>query len=249
MDVVFSSWPEFLAACFVLALAEGVYVLFGFGAGLIAIGLLALILPYLSDVVVLLLLVNLPIECWVVWKNRNHIQWTRTLFVGVGLLLGVPLGTWILHFGRPDFLLVLLGLVLMIAGIGFCMLPQKRVVTWSWWSTWPIGAFAGVLGGLFGTAGPPLIAYFRLEGADKRIFRANLMAIFFLVTLVRLPCYGFSGLLTPERWWSAMALFPSVGLGAFVGNGLHEKMKERDFQKAVAWALAAIGSLLVLSAF
>ena len=53
---------QFAVTCAVLVVAQMVYVLFGFGSGLIAVGSLALVFPEIKDVVVLLLLVNLPAE-------------------------------------------------------------------------------------------------------------------------------------------------------------------------------------------
>ena len=54
-----------------MLLAEAVYVLFGFGAGLIAVGSLAMVMRQVTDVVVLLLLTNLPPELYVVGTERR----------------------------------------------------------------------------------------------------------------------------------------------------------------------------------
>jgi uncharacterized membrane protein YfcA len=72
VETIFDSTPQFVIVCLILAVAEMVYVLLGFGAGLIAVGTMALLLPELKDAVVLLLLVNLPAELWVVrssWRG------------------------------------------------------------------------------------------------------------------------------------------------------------------------------------
>ena len=71
----FPSLAFYLACCAVLLVAETVYVLFGFGAGMIAVGCLALFMPELRDVVVLILLVNLPAEVFVVARDRRQVQW------------------------------------------------------------------------------------------------------------------------------------------------------------------------------
>lgn len=96
-ETVFTSVPEFLVVCLVLALAEAVYVLLGFGAGLIAVGALALLLPELRDVVVVLLLVNLPAELWVVIRSRRDISWRGVLLLFAAIAVGIPIGTWLLR--------------------------------------------------------------------------------------------------------------------------------------------------------
>ncbi|MBD3855481.1 MAG: hypothetical protein IFK92_02940 [Acidobacteria bacterium] len=75
IETIFETLPQFLIVCAILALAEAVYVLLGFGAGLIAVGTMALLLPELKDAVVILLLVNLPAELWIVRSSWQRISW------------------------------------------------------------------------------------------------------------------------------------------------------------------------------
>ena len=72
----------------------------------------------------------------------------------------------------------------------------------------PVGLSSGLLTGLFGTGGPPLVLYYQLSGADKAAFRGNLMAIFLLMTLVRVPSYAGMGLITAPLF----SKYPSCSL-------------------------------------
>lgn len=44
METVFATPAQFLVACLILACAEAIYVLLGFGAGMVAVGLMAIFL-------------------------------------------------------------------------------------------------------------------------------------------------------------------------------------------------------------
>ena len=100
IETIFDTFPQFLVVCLILATAEAVYVLLGFGAGLIAVGTMALLLPELKDAVVLLLLINLPAELWVVRSSWKRISWRGVLVIFVGVSLMVVLGE---RFGSsPD---------------------------------------------------------------------------------------------------------------------------------------------------
>ena len=114
------------------------------------------------------------------------------------------------------------------------------------WIAGPIGVLSGVLTGLFGTGGPPLILYYQLQGVDKAAFRGNLMAIFLLMTAVRVPSYAVFGLITAPRMWSALAVMPAVLLGALIGNSIHLRIEETTFRRLVSAALLAIGILLLV---
>ncbi len=226
--------------------AQTVYVLFGFGSGLIAVGTMALFMPRLTDVVVLLLLVSLPSEVFVVSKSRKSITWRGVVLICVGIAGGIALGTRILTMSSPTIVLTALGCFLMVAGPAFLLLPDDVKVRWPGWTGLPLGVTSGTLAGMFGTGGPPLIFYYRLAGVSKARFRGSLMALFLVVTLVRLPAYAIAGLLTAPLLVSAAALLPASLFGVWLGNHLHVQLSEMAFRRMVSFGLFAIGALLLI---
>ncbi len=250
-------WPEilasvfptpwhFLIACLALFVAELVYVVLGFGAGLIAVGTLALVLPEVRDVVVIVLLVNLPAEVFVVWTSRREIRKKGVLLLMVGIVLGVPIGGWILNFGEPTVLLGLLGLVLIGVGGAFLVLPEGSKVTMPKAIGPVVGLASGLLTGLFGTGGPPLVLFYRLQGLRKAAFRGNLMVLFLMMGVIRFPSYLALGLITPARLTAGAAVLPAVLTGAFVGHLIHIDLSERTFRRAVSGALVVLGLVLLI---
>jgi len=243
---VFASWPEWAAVCLVLVVAEIVYVSFGFGAGLIAVGLSAAIHPEIRDIAVILLLVNLPIEILVVRRAWEKIEWRKVFMIFLGIVFGVPLGTWILSIGNPTMVLTILGGVLIIVGLLFLCIPHDNRIGWTQWSGPPTGLLSGVLGGLFGTGGPPVIIYYQLSGVNKSVFRGSLMAIFLLIGIVRVPSYFIGGLITEARLWSALSVVPAVLVGTWIGSRIHIQLSEKKFRRIVSLVLVAIGLILLL---
>jgi hypothetical protein len=245
---VFGSVPVYLGSCGALFVAFAVYVMFGFGVGLIAVGAMAMLLEQVTDVVVMLLLLNLPLELTVVCRSRKEITWRGVLSICAGIAVGVPLGTVALGWGDARFILPLLGGFLVAAGAVFLLLPRAegRGIDWPAWVGPLAGVTGGVLGGLFGTSGPPLILYFRLAGVDKAAFRGNLMAIFLVITLVRLPSYAVAGLITADRAVAAALVTPALVLGGLIGDRVHLEVREVTFQRLVAAALLLIGVLLLV---
>jgi uncharacterized membrane protein YfcA len=176
VELVFDSLPQFLAACAALFVAELVYVTLGFGAGLIAVGTLVLVLSGVRDAVVILMLVNLPVEIWVVANSWREIAWRGLSKMAAAMVVGLLIGTVILRLGEPTFLLTLLGWFLVVAGSSFLLLidrwGRRRMPEWA---SYPVGLVAGALGGLFGTGGPPLIVYYQMLGTEKTVFRGTLI--------------------------------------------------------------------------
>jgi len=243
---IFQSPFEFIVACAVLVIAQTVYVLFGFGAGLIAVGSLALIFPEIKDVVVVLLLVNLPAEILVVVQSRKEIHWRPIAGLGMGIAVGIPLGAWILRGGDPRLVLTILGWFLVAVGLIFVRLPDGGRFHPPTWAGPPTGFLSGLLTGLFGTGGPPLIIWYHLSTGSKAAFRGNLMTIFLLMTFVRVPSYAVGGLITAPRLWSTLAVLPAALFGAWLGHRLHIRISEEVFRRLVSILLAVLGVMLLI---
>ena len=243
---IFTNPLEFAITCLVLVIAQMVYVMFGFGSGLIAVGGLALIFPEIKDIVVLLLLVNLPAELWVCWQSRMEIRWRPIAILGVGIGVGIPIGAVILKQSDPQFILVILGWFLMAVGLVFLRLPGGGRCHLPAWAGPPAGLASGLLTGLFGTGGPPLIIWYHLSAGSKSAFRGNLMTLFLLMTFIRVPSYVVSGLVTPARLWSTVMVLPAVFLGAWLGHRLHIRISEVVFRRLVSGLLFVLGLVQVI---
>ena len=246
---IFPTWGALAATAGVMALAQLVYALYGFGSGLIAVSMLAFVLPDLSLLVPLLLLVNLPTEGWVSWRDRRQISFAGAGWLLPGMLLGLPLGTWLLAVvgDQPWMTRVLGGAVVLFAAWLLwdslrAALPQRALPA-------PLGGVvglvAGTVGAMFGTGGPPVILWFQLQGLSKGAFRATLLGLFLIMSAGRLPSYGAAGLFTLPVLISAALVLPAGLLGLALGNTLHVEIPERRFRQGVAVVLGVLGVMLV----
>ncbi|MDJ0763909.1 MAG: sulfite exporter TauE/SafE family protein [Myxococcota bacterium] len=249
LDTCFPAAIDFVATLVVLMAAQVVYVMLGFGSGLIALGALAVLFPDIRDVVVMLLIVNAPAEIIIVIKERKNIQWQALLLPLLGIAVGIPIGSWVLQTQKATFLLTILGGLLVVFGLFFFTTSRKTrksvILALPKWLELLMGTLAGLLAALFGTGGPPLIIMFQASGANKTLFRANLMVCFFFFSLLRVPSYWVSGLLTEERIVSAVLVLPAVLLGALIGNRIHVRMSEGRFKQVVSLSIVAIGIVLL----
>ncbi|MBI4765482.1 MAG: sulfite exporter TauE/SafE family protein [Deltaproteobacteria bacterium] len=245
----FDSYNQLILTWLILFMAQTVYVLFGFGLGLIAVGLLALFIQPVTHVIVLLLFVAIPAEIYVVYRSWRSISWQGIVILSGGIVVGTVIGTLILKYGNPEFILTILGFFLIGAGMIFLIAQSAKIICWPSWCPPFIGVVAGLLAGMFGTGGPPLIFYYQLSGLKKEAFRGNLMTLFLLMALVRFPSYAFSGLVTFPRFLSAVYIFPAILLGIWLGNRIHVQISETGFRKMVSAGLIVIGIILLIKQF
>jgi uncharacterized membrane protein YfcA len=183
---------------------------------------------------------------WVCWQSRQDIHWRPIAVLGVGIGLGIPVGAWILKQSDPRIILVILGWFLMAVSLVFLRLPAGGRFQPPGWLGPPVGLVSGVLTGLFGTGGPPLIIWYHLAAASKSVFRGNLMTIFLLMGVVRVPSYVAAGLVTAPRLWSTLAVLPAVLFGAWLGHRLHIKISEKAFRLLVSALLFVLGLVQVV---
>ncbi len=243
---IFTDPVQFALTCVILVVAQIIYVLFGFGSGLTAVGSLALLFPEIKDVVVLLLLVNLPAEVLVAWGTRHRLEWRPLLGISAGVVVGIPIGARLLSRGDPGVILTMLGWFLIAVGLVFLRLPSGGRHRPPAWAGPPTGLVSGLLTGLFGTGGPPVIIWYHVSAADKTVFRGHLMTIFLLMTIVRVPSYVATGLVTAPRLWSGLAVLPAVLLGAWLGHRLHVHTSDRLFRILVCVLLVLLGAMLLI---
>ena len=105
----------------------------------------------------------------------------------------------------------------------------------------PCGLAAGVLGGAFGTAGPPLIAFFSTQGFDRFRFTATLQIFFVAGNLPRLFELVRQGLLSGEVLELGLLGIPSTLMGLLLGMSLLKRLSGRSFQILVGVVVFMMG--------
>jgi len=232
--------------------AELIYALYGFGSGLLAVSLLALVFPDLAPLVVLLLLVNLPTELFVVLRDRKAVALRQAGPLMAAMVLGTVAGAWLLKIGAGDRRLVFaLGIVVVAFSAWFlweALRGRAQLRRLPWLAAPLAGLTGGLLGGLFGTGGPPVILYFQLSGLPKQAFRATLLCVFLTMSLLRLPLYAAGGLIDGAMLLSAALILPPGLAGLWLGQRLHTNIPEKRFRLGVALVLGLLGLLLMLRA-
>ncbi len=232
----------FIAANIIVFVAYFVRSVTGFGSSLICIPLLALyfdlkfIVPVDSAFVVVTSLILVP----KVIKKVNQVDFA--LLLG-GSLVGSLVGVYILKSFSNDALKILLGIVIIILALNLLRENSRTIRNLS--RNWGIGAgtIGGILGGMFGTSGPPYVAYLAYRGLPKEVFRATLIVFFAVEYSWRLGLYVHQGLFTMEGVQFALALCPALVIGTIAGNRAHIKVNDRIFKITITILLLFSGFL------
>lgn len=235
---------QFLLAGLIVLGAYLVRGIAGFGSGLIAIPLLALMLP-LPIVVPLVGLLDYLGSVGHGVKHRQAIRWREILpllpFTFAGVLTALYL------FKTVDAALltkILGGFILLYALYSLSGLSPHGKGSRRW--ALPAGGLGGLVGTLFGTGGPFYVIYFHLRGLDKHTFRATIATVFLIDGASRILGYAVSGFYGMNTLLLFAAALPVMVLGMYIGGHIHTNLSPRTFQHAIGLLLIGSGLALLL---
>ncbi len=232
--------PEaYLAAFFIVLFAYFLRGITGFGSGLIAIPLLAHLLP-LTFVVPMVLVLDFVASIVLSRHTRLQVRWDEVRSLLPTSIVGIIIGTIMLVSLPREPLLVSLGLFVIFFGLRYVFNVHSEQPISRWWSI-PTGLSGGVIGALFGTGGPPYVVYLSHRLHDKTQLRGTLSGLFLLDGAFRLITFVSMGLMFQDEMLSALLMgLPITAMGLYLGNKVHLGITHRQ-------QLAIIGCLLLVS--
>jgi uncharacterized membrane protein YfcA len=239
--------PWQLAWCALVVLAA--YTLrgaTGFGAGVVAIPLLVLVLP-MQIVIPVVTTLGIGASFGQTMREFRHVEWRGVRGLLAPMLVGAAVGLWMFKTLHPELLRG--ALALFIIGYGLWSVapraPHSRAPRV--WLAPVAGAGGGLVSTLFGgMAGPMFVVYLDALRLDKTRFRATISAILFLLALLRAGGYGSLGFYDRQALIVLALLAPAMLLGMVLGEHMHHGLNEKPFKRVVAALLVASGCTLLL---
>lgn len=228
----------------VIAVAYMVRGITGFGSGLIAIPLLALILP-LSIVVPVIALLDLLASVSHGASNRSVIKWREILTLLPFSLVGILVAVYLFKTADPALLSKGLALFVILYALYTLLVKELAATVSRIWAV-PWGGFGGLINALFGTGGPFYVMYLQLRGLSRPQLRATIATILLMDGIGRSLGYAVAGLFTEEALILVAAGIPLGGLALYVGGHIQTNMKPVVFQRAISILLLISGGAILI---
>jgi len=222
----------------------------GFGFALLAVPLMAFVVPTKSAVIIVFLDGALT-SLWLCVRLRRKIVWSTAGRLGIGAVLGAPVGVVILRLVPGTTLRLILGITTCIAALWIIATSRagdSRPDVPRSSTTFAMGLVSGVINTALATSGPPLVYELRRTGFRDDVFRATISAVFVLSNLIGLPLLAAAGLVTRfDVTLAATSLAPCVA-GIAAGSAVGARMEPVHFAWAVDLLLLATGALTIAKA-
>ncbi len=235
-----------LAILVVVFIATLVRSTFGFGEALVAVPLLALMVPVGIAAPVAVLL-SVTIAAVVVIQDWRKIHLRSAGWLLGATLAGIPLGIALLTSAHPNLLKGALAILIVVYS-GYFLLGIRPPELHSDSRGWLLGCglLAGVLGGAYGMNGPPLILYGAMRRWSPGHFRATLQGYFLPASVIAMVGYRMAGLWTPTVTHLYLISLPVALPTILLGRVVNRRLRGEIYLKYVHGGLMAVGVVLLI---
>jgi uncharacterized protein len=218
----------------------------GFGFGLAAVPLLALVLPpaQVVPLVVVLQVVVGASGLRAAWKQTD---WRAMRGLAPGLLIGIPIGLLILTEFQPNTVRLGIGLIIAASVLllhrGARLPPNPSPLV-----TLAVGSLSGIISGLASMGGPPIVVYLLALGHGAAVVRATSIIYFMLSGMTSAVAMTWRGLIDREILLWALAAVPATYAGNWIGTWAFHKARPHHHRMTALIVLSILAAVLIARA-
>lgn len=210
----------------------------GFGMGMLAAPVVALVEPQLLPATLILLAAL--VTMMTVVADRQHIDLDGAGVAMAGRIPGSAIGAGVVALASDRTLSLLVGGVVLagtaLTSLGWRPRPTRSVLL-----------TAGAVSGLFGTAtsigGPPMALVW--QGHDGPRLRGTMSAFFLVGSVISLVALALAGVIDREVLAAVAALIPAPALGFWLSRYLN-RVLDRGRQRYLAIGASVAGAVLLI---
>ena len=161
---------EFSIAILLLAAgASFIQRTIGFGFGIFIMTALPFLMPSYAEAVTLSGLLSLTSATVVMAQYIKYVNWKRFLPIIVAFTIFSTVAIYLLDRIEGPSMRIILGIMLIVLSLYFSFFKEKIQKIIRPTAGWQLGAgsLSGVMGGLFGMQGPPVVLYLIASEPDK----------------------------------------------------------------------------------
>ena len=216
----------------------------GFGFSAISVSGLSFILPPI-EIVPIILLLEVFVSIFMVPYIWNKIDWKFVIQILIGIIIGSPIGLFLLKYLSPQ----ITHLIICLVVIFFSLLLMRGYVNLkinNLFSKIATGTISGVVNGFSTLGGLPVALFLLVTSIQPAVIRGSLAAIFFLTDIYAFTLSFFSGIIDMITIYRVLSIILVLPLGVYIGDSFFVKAKEATYRKVVFYFLILISLIGIL---
>lgn len=220
----------------------------GFGAALISMSIMSLIIDY-KIALPIMYLASVALNSCIIVQAYRHISWKIIVFPLVSSLLGRLLGLFIFSSLNSASLKLVLGCVICLIAL-FQLTCKKRFMIEPKPITGAIvGAMSGLFGGIASVGGPPLVVYYLNMNLSKEEYMVNMQTLLLCGTLFSISLLAVSGSYTRDIVPFGLTAIAGILIGAQIGLKLFDRINRAIMARIVNGVLVIMGLSFIIKYF
>lgn len=231
----------FLIANFLGGFVQGAT---GFGFALVTMSILPLFMD-LTDLTVVTILLGLVVNFSIIYSLKGGVNFKVLLTPLITSIIGRQIGTIILLEYDNQYLRTILSMTIIIVSLYFLIWGHVRIrpnmINGSF-----CGILSGILGGLYGLPGPPLVIYYFSSLDESREYSATTQATIALSSLYSIFLHMRYGNINADIIKLALIGIIAVSAGSLLGASLFKKIDRELLKKAIYLVLIITGLATLL---
>ncbi len=218
----------------------------GFGAALIAVPLLILIMD-VKIAVPLCVLNGLLITSYLTVRLWRHLDWKKISPPLIGALPGIYAGVFFLKNAPEGMIKTMLGVMLIGYGLyRLALRPAPKAIHSAW--SYVAGFATGAISAAISAGGPPAIIYTTLSGWEKDEIKATLSGFFLIAGVLIAIGHAASGFTTTKVLYLFAGTAVPVLAGVAAGSACYDRLGKEAYIKFLLVMLVLMGFMMIGSA-
>ncbi len=221
----------------------------GFGFGIFIMTALPFLMPSYGEAVTLSGLLSLTSAAVVMFRYLKYVTWKRFLPIVASFVIFSTLAISLLDKIEGQAMRIILGIVLIVISLYFSFFKEKLQKIIRPTSGWQLGAGAasGVMGGLFGMHGPPVVLYLVASEPDKDHYMGMIQTYAFVTNVTMLAVRAWNGYVTHTVGSTYLYGLAGLAIGVLAGNWAYSRIPNRIFTYVVYAYIAVSGIIILLT--
>lgn len=214
---------------------------FAGGAGVVAVPLLALVMPIPQSTALMLPLL-LAMDVRTIGYYRKHVSFAQLKYIVPTGLMGVICGGLLMGYVSGPGLKRMLGIVSIVFALWQSLTPylmQARGAGLFW------SLLSGITSTLIHAGGPPINIYLIGKNLDMQTWLATASIYFGILNLAKIVPYSMLNQWNYQLLTGSLLLLPVALAGVKLGHWIQGRMPEHTFSKVCRFLLLLSGVLLV----
>ena len=222
----------------------------GFGFGIFIMTALPFLIPSYGEAVTLSGLLSLTSATVVMLKYVKYVTWKRLLPMVGAFIIFSTIAICLLDRIEGQAMRMILGVTLIVISLYFSFFKDKLQKVIRPTRGWQLGTgtVSGIMGGLFGMHGPPVVLYLISSEPDKDHYMGMIQTYAVITNITMVIVRAYTGYVTPTVGSAYLYGLAGLAIGVIAGNWAYKRIPNRLFTYVVYAYICISGLIIFLTA-